>query len=488
MFIQYYTRQNYHCDNSTGNKNTAMKRRTSFIAILRFLVVLLVVNSIVFNSTIHLFVRILGSTTTESEDWLYGYKSCKENSTWGRTHGKTSERCKNPTFTDTPVHTDYDENDILLIHIGKAGGTSIRSLMSRASHQCDEYYVQDKTSKERDDPENWEDYKDLAHACAFSTITGEYTLVHMNRRHGSLDKSDHFLVPLRNPVDRLISWWNYETSFVKDDEPVRRSARLTFLMHCYKDVNSLITDGLQPYDQKIVSAQTHDYSSKRTDRKKRGQAFCRKLARECLTGEVPCYAHNFYGYEWYLENLLLSKGDFLVDNKDVLERFKGTLHYNKWIELKREIRIDVLRVEHDVNDLSRILQLWTNGLTPSSERAGSLLNQYSQKLPGGRETIAKNAKYVEPMGLQRLCQSICPELIVYKKILYHADNLSDDEVQESYDELDKRCGLNVDDVCGTDFYYRDLYRQKQIVICDPSVTSDQHGLRPIVVGGVHPPC
>ncbi|KAG7373488.1 sulfotransferase family protein [Nitzschia inconspicua] len=369
---------------------------------------------------------------------------------YGRSYGNVEERCKEPTFTEEAVHASYEENDILLIHVGKAGGTSIRKLILTAKEQCEDYYSEDDTSE--DDPENWEEHVDLAHACAFSVVTKGSKLVHLNRRHDVLRKYDHFLVPLRNPVDRLISWFYYETSFLSDANPIRQSARLAYLMHCYKDFNSLVTDGL------IVSSP----NKKEKTRQAKMQAQCRHLARQCLTGEYPCYAHNFYNYEWYLERLLLWKGDY-VNPKN--ESGGGLNDFIKLQNGGKEFRVDVLRVEHELNDLNRTLLLWTNGLVSSPNSEESLLNQYTHELPNGR--ISK-PKPVEQKGIEMLCRNICPELIVYKKVLYHADNLYDHEIQQSYDELDERCGINVDEVCGVDFYFRDIYHYKRDRICNPT--------------------
>ncbi|KAG7340802.1 sulfotransferase family protein [Nitzschia inconspicua] len=371
----------------------------------------------------------------------------------GRSYGNVEGRCREPSFTDEVVHTTYEDNDILLIHVGKAGGTSIRKLILTASEQCEDYYSEDDTSE--DNPENWEEHVDLAQACAFSVVTTGSKLVHLNRRHEVLHKYDHFLVPLRNPVDRLISWFYYETSFLSDPKPIRQSARLAYLMHCYKDFNSLVTDGLK------VSPVNKLYET----RKSKVQAQCRQLARQCLTGEYPCYAHNFYNYEWYLERLLLWKGDY-VNPKN--ENGGGLNDFVKLQNGGKDFRIDVLRVEHELDDLNRTLVLWTNGLVSSPYSEESLLNEYTHVRPNGR---VSKPKPVEQEGLEMLCRSICPELIVYKKILYHADNLYDHEVQESYDELDERCGINVDKVCGVDFYFRDVYHSKRDRICDPTTPS-----------------
>jgi hypothetical protein len=67
-------------------------------------------------------------------------------------------------------------------------------------------------------------------------------------------------------------------------------------------------------------------------------------------------------------------------------------------------------------------------------------------------------------GIERLCRSICPELIAYMRILEQADNLRADEVEETYQELDQRvdCRWPMDETCGTDFQYRGIKKENKI--------------------------
>ncbi|KAG7373485.1 sulfotransferase family protein [Nitzschia inconspicua] len=442
---------------------------------LQLAVIMVAIVSLLSSYNQYRVLRFFGFNSHSNKSWATLFIAPPEEersiACYGRSYGNVEERCRAPTFTEEAVHASYEENDILLIHIGKAGGTSIRKLILTAEENCEENYSDDDSSE--DNPENWEGRVDLAHSCAFSVVTKGSKLVHLNRRHDVLRKYDHFLVPLRNPVDRLISWFYYETSFLSDPNPIRQSARLAYLMHCYKDFNSLVTDGL------IVSSP----NKKEKTRQAKMQAQCRHLARQCLTGEYPCYAHNFYNYEWYLERLLLWKGDY-VNPKN--ESGGGLNDFIKLQNGGKEFRVDVLRVEHELNDLNRTLLLWTNGLVPSPYSEVSLLNQYTHKRPNGR---LSKPKPVDPEGIEMLCRSICPELIVYKKILYHADNLFDHEVQESYDELDERCGINVDEVCGVDFYFRDVYHSKRDRICNPTtISSLRRHYKRLAVGGMHRFC
>jgi hypothetical protein len=359
--------------------------------------------------------------------------------------------------------------------------------VKRADKRCDQHYS-DLPGGKSEDAAFWEGSVGSAQACAFSIISSGNKVVHLNRRLPSVSEYNHYLVPLRNLVDRLISWFYYETGYLKQpkEELVRRSRLVTKLMQCYQDANSLMTDGLAPIQRNTTNGrQSQRRAQKNTEEE------CRELARGCLTGEVPCYAHNFYNYEWYLERLLLWKGDYVDHPSD---RIRKPQRNRKGGD---DFRIDVVRVEHDVQDLNRTLHLWTHGLTTNDH--DSLVNLYLQKRPNHlmldkiQATADKTQataydKFVGSQGLQNLCRRICPELVVYKKILYHADNLFDHEVQQSYDELDERCGLNVDKVCGVDFYYRDYYNYKRHRICDPKMVSERGRRRLFKLAGRYQAC
>lgn len=108
----------------------------------------------------------------------------------------------------------------------------------------------------------------------------------------------------------------------------------------------------------------------------------------------------------------------------------------------------MLRSEHSQGG-----ELWTGG-TFNKTLAYARKNSVSIKKIEGTANVTA-------MGIERLCRFICPELIGYKKILVLADNLKTEKVDESFQELDERCaGLSVDEICGVDFHYRVIKKQK----------------------------
>ena len=298
---------------------------------------------------------------------------------------------------------------VLLVHVGKAGGSSTRDLMSDADKSC---------------PQFPEDLK-----CILLRVThADNDITHIRFNQDAYPKYNHFLVPVRNPVDRLISWFNFEMPPLGDSNPRVMVPNKQNLFDCYQDIDSVMTKGL-------VSPEEN-----------RNLTFCEQHATACLTGAIRCHHHNYYNYEVYTEDLIEWK----------------TCHYqNKTMTAgtnctSRDIRIDVLRQEHYENDLQRMLELWTG--TP-----GLNVSYLVQHKKNAASRPNARPKYVSPEGVDKLCRAICPELLAYKHVIGYADNLYTEEVQESFDALDERCGFSVEEVCGADFEYRGIKRLRGIV-------------------------
>jgi hypothetical protein len=107
------------------------------------------------------------------------------------------------------------------------------------------------------------------------------------------------------------------------------------------------------------------------------------------------------------------------------------------------------------------LQAWTT--LPITD---AMANRYEVVKPNGIEADIYN-KTISPEGATLLCKLICSELIVYKKIIGYANNLPAAEKQQSYADLDQQCGFEVDEICGTEFHYRHVKKDRQDRVCEP---------------------
>jgi hypothetical protein len=342
---------------------------------------------------------------------------------------------------------------ILLMHIGKAGGTAFRASTTKAYAYCGRGNESAATKMASETSLLAQAHRDeqlklsplQIHMCALARVTQYDRLVHLDRNHEYVGHYNHFIIPIRNPLDRLVSWYHYE-QYHMDVEETRYGKLLNTLVHeCgYDTVDKLMTKGLAPTKSSGVNIRNKRRS-------------CQTIAKDCLVGEYPCFAHNFFNYEYYLEDIL---SRVIKTQAQQSSAVNGSANDKTPVD---EVRIDVIRSEQSWQDMNSTLQAWT-GLPMTND----MDIFYSVGKPYGVHTEESN-KTISPTGKEQLCRAICSELIVYKKILEYASNLSWEEKKKSMLELDEKCGFLVDDVCGTTFQYRNVKALRQDRMCDPSV-------------------
>ena len=375
----------------------------------------------------------------------------------------------------------------LFVHIGKAGGSSIMIMVKKSREKC-----QELMKKEEDD----DNRKLKAQVCVLATIPNGR--VHLQERLDPVryySKYDQFLVNVRDPIDRLISWYNYElVAFQKEakkwtiaNQTGQASNNFHRLTHvCFPGTNgfaAMVHSGLVSSTPRTAADRSGDGIINDNDNENRIAPSCKELAQLCLRGDIMCFGHNYYNYEVYLEEILLRKGlsthGSNINNKQLDDNDNRR---------SNNIRIDVIRSEHSMDDFNRTVGLWTlfptksdgtndkdddekiianfAGITPFVQSLyGRLrtIQDYDPKSGGGqKQKQTKEQTVLSIEAATALCKHICTELIVYKLIIKVSDNLYGAEIQGSFDALDQRCGFNVDDYCGTTWTYRDIKRKKKV--------------------------
>ncbi|VEU43945.1 unnamed protein product [Pseudo-nitzschia multistriata] len=433
---------------------------------------------------------------------------------------------------------------VTLLHIGKTGGSALRQLVRSASEYCRSHNhngtVRDNPSSQSTAIENHGEGTAAEilhhHMCALARVTdsrasddgegGDGTqyqtngkgeppgrgLVHLDRNlHKTLTNS-HFLVPIRNPIDRLVSWFHYERHF-QAVLGKRRSHALHDLVdphRCnYRTVEELVLGHGGAPGAGTNSSNSHNNSSNsiHKDIRKRGNRFfddffpsgiaseyCSRLARQCLEGSIPCYAHNFFNYEYYLEDVLVRilMGRSRAANTTANATSNATTDSN--MDQAPVPRIDVIRAEDSAGDLNRTLLEWTGlPVTPEMD------SFYTVRKPFGVDTHYSSNEItttttsdnddnddqshssndivaqqkpppLSDAAASTLCGWICPELLAYAKIVSHASNLSQGDKQRTLDRLDESCGGGRGEVrklCGGTFYYRRVRSQRRPRFCEP---------------------
>ena len=369
---------------------------------------------------------------------------------------------------------------VTLVHVGKTGGSALRDLIGYATGYCKVNYLHGSNHDNNNNPSPpppqsegslfADAYKHekttlQQHMCALARITNKSEgLVHLNR---NLDKTlthQHFLIPVRNPVDRLVSWFYYERHFQTVSQ-TRYSIALHELIdpsRCgFTTANELFL-GTKTKQQYTVATSTTSITTSSSSisnlPKEATPEYCYKLSRDCLAGDIPCYGHNFFNYEYYLEDVLKRVLESNAEHTRRRNENPGNVQPTTILP-----RVDVIRTENSWNDLNSTLLDWTGlSMTPDMEFF------YRTRKPFGVDTnTEENQKKISADAATSLCETICPELIAYTKIIKYAANLSPRDKTESKIRLERTCGFSIDRVCGKAYKYRKIRDTKESRMCEP---------------------
>lgn len=249
--------------------------------------------------------------------------------------------------------------NVQFVHIGKAGGTSARIYFART----------------------------------FRGTSLNISYVHCHKP--DIDGFDTFIVTVRNPIDRIVSWFLH----VHPKNKIlahRMAPQHTQIFDCYEEINDLATHGLE---RKISSKLDN----------------CQRLARNVITGNVPGsyeYAHVVRNYRFYISKLLSQAG-----NKNIY----------------------VLRTEHQIDD-------WISSAEDIVHQSGVIANvQMENKHITHREgkKPAVTNRGLSKEGLKNACFFLCPEIQLFKEIIKKAINLNEDDKEWSLQDLAKYCPKEV---------------------------------------------
>ena len=374
----------------------------------------------------------------------------------------------------------------LFVHIGKAGGSSIQVMVKKSRNMCEKLSTTSTTSTsttistDEEGKNKQENEKTTllvkTQVCALAKIPDGR--VHLKERlHPKKYYAQYqqFFVNVRDPIDRLVSWYNYELKSYRK-EPRWSSANQTgqasdnfrrLSQTCFPGENgfaAMVNGGLLSSTTTSTMSSNEDNNKEKDDDDDDDDS-CNELARLCLRGDIMCFGHNYYNYEVYLEELLLRKG------------FSG--NSSSPSTSKETIRIDVIRSEHSMDDFNRTVGLWTSKTTKELEEFAGVTSfvqslysrvratanydsKQNNKDKDKHTTTTTTEEVLSPEARTALCKHICTELIIYKLALKAADNLDSLDILDSYDALDEHCGFRVDEVCGTAWTYRDIKTKKKV--------------------------
>lgn len=201
------------------------------------------------------------------------------------------------------------------------------------------------------------------------------------------DDSGYFLFVIRDPIDRLRSAFNYERpddqDFYNHEEWALRHSR--FYSDCpFSRMEDLVQNGLRDEGD--------------------ATKMCKFLALNAIQGtDTRAFggpSHWYFNYQFYYE------------------------------AIPRESKVIAIRNDHMEEDILSIEHLIGCNEEERLELAASMnVNTYSDQ-----EDL-----YLSSESISILCQALCNEIQVYKRILSQALNISQDQIRESLRELEKKC-------------------------------------------------
>ena len=369
----------------------------------------------------------------------------------------------------TPLPRELHTEPVLFVHVGKAGGSSLRDVIVNAHNTC-----QKSISNNNNTVVVPAETSNPYHCSMARMFPVNERMVHIWNGADRFPNFTQYLLPIRNPIDRLVSWFNFdrvsELALKRRHEKSSYPIATTFHT-CFNTINDVITAVLLELLRNLSST---PYNSSFSQYFHNNTKNCLEVGRLCLMGIKHCAHHNLYNNEYYMENLVHWK--ICHNQQQQQKKKKNKKKQNHDVVMTknnknnnctaRNIRIDVIRTEHPDDDLNNILELWTgiprNSTVATRDGIGyHQLNSHEQtesryKFKEHEETSADidPTKYISPEGVKALCREICPELLVYKAIVALADNLNYRHVVDAYQTLDATCLGSVDNLCGTEFQYR----------------------------------
>ena len=353
---------------------------------------------------------------------------------------------------------------IAFVHVGKTGGTTIGSFLrvtceARTKAASRDYCLQEWRAKHTlENGTNTTDESQVSQH-TFGVVHGTQSYPHANP-HQVLQEATHVMISLRNPIERVVSWFYYmhplncydgsnndasdnasntprtRQPFTLPDKACITKRHLTqsttsraylFYQTCFPTIND--------FAHAVVVVGTHPHGQPDDNIDKQ----CRQLAQETLAGDGGpngLAGHLWANYTYYYHQLLLWLGESMshhVIQKPLL----------------------VVRTDHLYEDLQRIDQqvlhgkgqvfAWQQQQQQQQQRRGgnSPTTTSSSSSSASIQIPAYHKDVLSPNGYTNLCCALQDELQVYQQFLQAAINLSPEQQQTTLvEELLETCGAS----------------------------------------------
>ena len=260
-----------------------------------------------------------------------------------------------------------------------------------------------------------------------------------------MTKSTAFLVPLRDPIDRLVSAFNYhhpensERNIECDNIQIKKFTNWvskSFYCQCFDTVNDLVN----VFMEDGVSSKYIEKFKKPTEK-----VSCLEIAERVLMGKslykpypedenenqkVP----GLKDYQQFdLELILKQKGTYTIGHITNNYGF----YYRRTFLKYPDKDIVTIRTDHMWEDLQNLEYKLGGTALVKGEATGHA------SVTHGSSTYVTSEKITDPKGLQTICCVISSEAKIYVELLERAINLSDEQKKESITAFQKRCNLDL---------------------------------------------
>jgi len=295
-------------------------------------------------------------------------------------------------------HKNYrigQSRNIAYVHVGKTGGTSVACLIRKAQ----EGYKIRRSVCERVNRS-----LDRLRGKNESHISQQVVKTYHCQKDQIYEEYSSYLVSARDPIDRFVSWYMYQhprndyEEWGKND--YLRPSYKVFL--CYPQLDQLVTHGLrarEEYGDINQNLSANDY--------------CKRIAKNCITGRDKGCRHMYHNYQWYLDDIL----------SDESKEFY------------------VVRTEHQDYDWKTINAMLGDNANTENQLGLKQVSQRSNRYTGELKVNSVNNRTMSKEGINNICFVLCKEIKTYKKLLFKALNLNGEEREKSIQNIANICPL-----------------------------------------------
>ena len=383
------------------------------------------------------------TTTTTTKD----LKEPKSKTTKTKTNQSTSSSSSLSSFPSVPGRTtsysDFQSKQatmkyrMIFVHVGKCGGETIRQTLQIV---C---YMRQKMLIQRQCLDKFLKIPEVATTkLSLSTVGVIHAKAFFPKRNDLLLQqeggySNAFLVSIRNPIDRIKSWFDYVNpyncnSYIERSSSACQTDRLRpkdwghqFFKQCYSaglesmalDLAMTTTTTKTAGDEKRNSPTNMSNNNSTIKTTKYGNIPCSQIAWQGLRGDADMKqsTHLHFNYVYYAIKTIHK-----YPTKDVM----------------------VVRLSQMWNDLNVIEQRVLGGNIPIKEENYDLVTHGSQNFTTKSKNLSQEASFL-------LCCAIQDEIKVYIELLQRAINLNDEynlvvqqQPANQHDDYPKQLAVN----------------------------------------------